>query len=190
MLSGDFVTYDGQLYYRPILDGYYVIYKVIDGHIDFTSYQMEHRFLYERHYGVRLPRDVSIHHINHDKLDNHIENLCALTRSEHAKLHAAELGKVYEQRYCVDCGVPIYGRNAVRCVECSHKNLGFNGPPPKDVLKELIKMHNNTEIAKEYGVSETAVRKWRKKYGLPSANEQHGRHRGGKYSSINDTSAA
>lgn len=37
-----------------------------------------------------LPKNIDVHHINHNKLDNRPENLVALTKSEHAKLHHAE----------------------------------------------------------------------------------------------------
>ena len=55
-----------------------------------TKYQE----LWIEHYG-EIPREPNgklyeIHHINGDHDDNRIENLMALTKSEHAKLHAAE----------------------------------------------------------------------------------------------------
>lgn len=35
-----------------------------------------------------IPEGYCIHHINHNKLDNAIENLMLMTKSEHHKLHA------------------------------------------------------------------------------------------------------
>jgi rubrerythrin len=49
-----------------------------------------HRYLYEREYG-ELPDEVDVHHIDHDKENNTIENLMALERSEHQRLHGAEM---------------------------------------------------------------------------------------------------
>lgn len=37
--------------------------------------KLEHRVIYETHYGVKLKTHQNIHHINGDKLDNRIENL-------------------------------------------------------------------------------------------------------------------
>ena len=47
----------------------------------------EHRYLMERHLGRKLSSKEIIHHINEDKLDNRVENLQIMSRSEHAKHH-------------------------------------------------------------------------------------------------------
>lgn len=36
---------------------------------------LEHRYVYEQHYGIKLLPHQNIHHVNGDKLDNRIENL-------------------------------------------------------------------------------------------------------------------
>jgi putative hemolysin len=46
-----------------------------------------HRYLMEQHLGRKLNRGEVVHHKNHDKLDNRIENLCVMTASEHTRLH-------------------------------------------------------------------------------------------------------
>lgn len=50
----------------------------------------EHRYLMELQIGRKLTRDEVVHHINGDKLDNSIENLQLMTRSEHALHHMPE----------------------------------------------------------------------------------------------------
>lgn len=52
-------------------------------------YRSEHRTLVEQAIGRELSAKEVVHHINEDKLDNRLENLAVLTRSEHASLHAA-----------------------------------------------------------------------------------------------------
>jgi hypothetical protein len=50
--------------------GYNLIYSRSD-----KKYVMEHRYVYEKHYGIILTPNQNIHHINGDRLDNRIENL-------------------------------------------------------------------------------------------------------------------
>lgn len=47
----------------------------------------EHRYLMQIHIGRELTKNEHIHHINHDKQDNRIENLEILTISAHSKAH-------------------------------------------------------------------------------------------------------
>ena len=52
-----------------------------------------HRGCWEAHHGP-IPKGTAIHHMNGDVLDNRVENLRAMPRSEHAALHGKQRTRV------------------------------------------------------------------------------------------------
>lgn len=56
---------------------------------------MQHHLVMEDHIGRLIRKDEVVHHINHNRADNRLENLQLLTFKEHASLHMKER---YEKR--------------------------------------------------------------------------------------------
>lgn len=61
------------------------------------GYMFEHRLVWEATHGRLLERHLHVHHINGIRDDNRPENLVALTRAEHRRLHADESGPVSDE---------------------------------------------------------------------------------------------
>lgn len=69
--------------------------------------------------------------------------------------------------YCCDCGKPIDPK-ATRCVDCyKQKKAEESKIPDKEVLLNDICAMPISRVGKKYDVSDSTVRKWCKKYGLP-----------------------
>ena len=76
------------------------------------------------------------------------------------------LQKVRVYGTCVDCGKQI-DVHSVRCNECANKLKRKVERPSKEKLSQLLQESNFSAIGRTYGVSDNAVRKWCKYYGLP-----------------------
>lgn len=67
----------------------YVMLLIPEHHrADKNGYVMEHIVIFERETGIEIPDGCCIHHINGDKSDNRISNLCMMTRKGHISFHS------------------------------------------------------------------------------------------------------
>jgi len=71
-------------------DGYIKVYVPDHPHATKDGYVMKHRLIMERHIGRILEEDESVHHVNHIRDDNRIENLRLMTKREHMAMHMRE----------------------------------------------------------------------------------------------------
>lgn len=76
-------------------DGYVAIYFPDHPKSNKDGYIMEHDLIMECFIGRHLKKDEIVHHINHKRNDNRIENLKLMTKREHISMHVKER---HEQR--------------------------------------------------------------------------------------------
>ena len=89
----DFFAYDGSNLFWSIDIGKRIKAGMISGHVDDKGYRRlrvkgkryyVHRVIWEMHYG-EIPEGMEIDHINHNRLDNRIENLRLVTKEENQR---------------------------------------------------------------------------------------------------------
>ena len=92
---------------KKIMNNGYVYVRIPD-HPKATStgYVYEHRAVVENHIGRLLTDDEVVHHVNHDKTDNRIENLKIADKNSHARLHGSER---HDASFVVQLKCPICG---------------------------------------------------------------------------------
>jgi hypothetical protein len=61
-----------------------------------------HRYVVEQSIGRKLEKNEHVHHLNHDKLDNRIENLKILSPQEHSRYHATTMWAKYKSERVID----------------------------------------------------------------------------------------
>lgn len=67
--------------------GYRQVLKPEHPRADKRGYVMEHILVWEEATGVSIPENCCIHHLNGDKKDNRIENLCMMLHRAHTVYH-------------------------------------------------------------------------------------------------------
>lgn len=67
--------------------GYAIVYQPTHPRADSKGYVFEHIVMFENATGITVPDGCCIHHLNGDKADNRIENLCMMTHGAHTVFH-------------------------------------------------------------------------------------------------------
>lgn len=83
-----FTRYGGHKKHRA--NGYVLIYCPNHPNATKDGYVAEHTLVMEAQIGDYLPKGYVVHHKNHIRNDNRIENLELMTSKEHSKLHLVE----------------------------------------------------------------------------------------------------
>lgn len=129
-----------------------------------NGYVLHHRIVMENHLGRLLNPDEVVHHKNHNKQDNRLDNLEVLTMVEHAKLHQADSSRLWAECKCPVCGkvfhIEYRQLSQVKfpdkplMAQCCSRKCGCTFGR----LKQLGRITHKMEIA----ISENILRKYRK----------------------------
>ena len=138
----------------------------------------EHILVAESMLGRELIDSEVVHHIDGCKSNNDVSNLMVFkTVSDHTRYHNTGICKQVDDGTFIspvlefingydEC--PICGgkkvKRAAMCSSCYH--TFYSVKPSKEELGDLLKAHNKSSIARLFGVSDSAVRKWIKSYQL------------------------
>lgn len=112
-----------------------------------------------------------IHHINGDNTDNRLENLQILCPNCHSQTdnycgHANTQNE--EKHYCLECGRELKTKGPIYCLSCASKKRRKVDITKEKLLEVLKETGNRVQAAKYFGVSETTIRKWCNRFGLPA----------------------
>lgn len=73
--------------YQYTEKGYIIVHKPDWLTSNKRGYIREHRYVMEQYLGRSLEKHEDVHHLNHIRTDNRLENLVVLSHSEHSRLH-------------------------------------------------------------------------------------------------------
>lgn len=132
----------------PILStkGYVLVYLPEHHRADSKGRVFQHIVVFEESTGIIVPSDCVVHHINGNKQDNRIENLCLMTTGAHTALHHSGTKHTKETREKI---------SAKAKARLADKR---NHPSYKDVdVSKLLEMRNSgvkiDDICKYYGIT-------------------------------------
>ena len=137
--------------------------------------------------GRPIVKGEVVHHLDSNRSNNSPDNLLVLSNSMHGKLHqwmnnyTIEPSPKQQERInlgcvrCFTCEFPISGHLVYCSVKCGIDRLAARKVerPDKETLEKLLWEKPTTTLAKEFGVSDKAVEKWSKKYGIEKPPRGH-----------------
>jgi hypothetical protein len=137
---------------------------------------LEHILVAERKLGRALFPGEVVHHIDEDRGHNSDDNLMVFrTNADHTRFHSCGVAikqddgsyvspGIRPKNLCAACGKPCRGKHcSVACKGLISRKVER---PSHNELAQLMKQMPVVRIARQYGVSDNAVRRWARSYNL------------------------
>lgn len=164
-------------------NGYKMIYMPEHHRAGKDGMVYEHIYLAEKYIGRPIEDAEEVHHEDEDRSNNSKDNLFVFkTKEDHTRYHhngimiklddGSHISPKLE-RDCKGCGETFNPAKTLQeycsreCVSRNVKRARKVERPSKEELLRLISEETFVPIGKRYDVSDNAVRKWCKSYGLP-----------------------
>lgn len=159
-------------------NGYKMIYMP-EHHRAIGKMVYEHIYLVEQYIGRQLRDGEEVHHRDENRLNNSEDNLIVFkTKGDHSRYHRTGIMIQLEDgtyvspidnQKCIVCNCEYYNPSSDKYCskDCQYIGQRRVKRPTKEELEEMIKSKSFTEIGRNFEVSDNAVRKWCKSYGLP-----------------------
>lgn len=104
---------------------------------------MNYRRLYENHYGITIPPEYDIHHIDFNRENNEIENLLLIPKELHKRLHSVRntscvnLDRFFDfqgiqeqrpmdyERRCIDAALDVYDELQIWSTRKNNEDMAY-----------------------------------------------------------------
>jgi hypothetical protein len=163
-----------------VVNGYRLIYMPDHPNAmrsdNWDGYIYEHIHFAQESIGRPLADDEEIHHLDFNRANNRVENLLVLTKGQHAKLHnwlrrhGLDNEEFFEEVVVPKCerclGILQAGQSKYCSSECAKFSKRKVPRPDKETLADEIRKYSYMHLSRKYGVSDNAIRKWARGYGL------------------------
>lgn len=140
------------------------LYALVPEHPNATKngYVLMHRVVMENHLGRLLSANEVVHHKDHNKKNNSIENLEVMNAQEHSKFHGAEMTRAWVKLKCPQCG-KIFERfkNNTHLQKPSKFGCSFCSPECRGKFTRRVQIHGLTAAMKD-AISKNVVEEFRK----------------------------
>lgn len=128
-----------------------------------SGYVMEHIVIFERETGIEIPDGCCVHHINGNKSDNRISNLCMMTHGAHTVLHSTGRKHTEETKAKIRCKTKERFSN--KQDHPSYKDIDV-----KAMIADVKNGKNVSDVCKSYGICKSTY--YEKKRGFENGIEQ------------------